>query len=100
MSAMLIEIAEEICRDLRTLCIDRSSREFEKEILFSFAWIESFKYIDPQPCLESYRCLETLLSMVLEVWDLALRGEYVVDIDRETARKTVEKLLKLRTRTN
>jgi len=57
--------------------------------------IDNFYYIDPVECVKDMDCVSRILNMHREVFSLAIRNLYIINIDEELFRETVEKLLKL-----
>jgi CRISPR/Cas system-associated endonuclease Cas3-HD len=57
--------------------------------------IDNFYYIDPVECVKDIDCVSRILNMHREVFSLAIRNLYIINIDEELFRETVEKLLKL-----
>jgi len=95
-SQILKGIADRICRELETLCFsDLSDEELEKMLMYVFTWIETFYYIDPVECAKDDDCASKALEIHGAVVPLALRNQYIVHINEELIRKTVEELLKI-----
>jgi hypothetical protein len=90
-------LADSICRELNTLCISdiEDPDLYEKMLLFIGTWVESFYYIDPGECIEDVDCSSKILSMHGEVFNLAVRREYIVNINEDLFIKAVEKLIEI-----
>jgi hypothetical protein len=93
----LEELADKICRELKVLCYNdiEDPDLLEKILLFVGTWIENFYYIDPVECVKDIDCVSKILNMHGEVFSLAIRNLYIINIDEDLFRETVEKLLKL-----
>uniref|UniRef100_A0A7C5YT76 Uncharacterized protein n=1 Tax=Ignisphaera aggregans TaxID=334771 RepID=A0A7C5YT76_9CREN len=89
----LLNLAKSICEEINVMCYDNlSGDDLEKMLLLIGTWIESFYYIDPSKCLKEFNCVLNVLEMHGEVFRLAIRGEYIIDIDEELFREAVKKL--------
>jgi len=95
---VLKNIASSICRDLGALCYDHINdlNLLEGYLLFTGTWVESFYYVDPLECVSDESCALKMLDMHGTVFPLAIRNQYVINIDENLFRKAVENLLKLR----
>lgn len=90
----LIDIAREICSRYGVLCLEAAGEtDYEKLIIFSLTWIENFFYIDPLTCGKDQACIEKIFDMHREVLEYALRGEYIVDLNKEKFLESVKRLL-------
>jgi fructosamine-3-kinase len=95
---ILKSIANEICKEFEALCYEHFNELslLEDYLLFIGTWIESFYYIDPAECVSDENCALKILDMHGEVFPLAIRNQYVINIDENLFRKAVENLLKLK----
>ena len=95
---ILKELASKICRGLGVLCYENLNDPnlLESYLLFIGTWVESFYYIDPVECVSDENCTLKILNMHREVFSLAIRNRYVINIDENLFRKAVENLLKLK----
>ena len=90
-------LADPVCRELNTPCINgiEDPDLYEKIHLFIGTWVESFYYVDPGECIEDVDCISKILNMHGEIFNLAIRREYTVNIDEDLFRKAVEKLIEI-----
>jgi hypothetical protein len=51
--------------------------------------------VDPAECVSDENCALKILDMFGTVFPLAIRDQYIVQVDEELFRRAVEKLLKL-----
>ena len=65
-------------------------------MLFIGTWIENFYYIDLAECVSDESYALKILDMHGTVFPLAIRNQYIVQVDEELFRKAVENLLKLK----
>jgi hypothetical protein len=95
---VLKNIASRVCRDLGALCYENLNDPslLESYLLFIGTWVESFYHIDPLECVYDESCALKILNMHGEVFPLAIRNQYVINIDENLFRKAVENLLKLK----
>jgi hypothetical protein len=94
----LKSIASRVCRDLGAPCYDHFNDPnlLESYLLLIGTWVESFYYIDPVECVSDEGCALKILDMHGEIFPLAIRNQYVINIDENLFRKAVENLLKLK----
>jgi len=93
----LKDLANRIYRELGALCCEHFSGLglLKEYLLFIGTWVEGFYYIDPAECVSDESCALRILDMFGTVFPLAIRDQYIVQVDEELFRKAVEKLLKL-----
>jgi fructosamine-3-kinase len=95
---VLKSIASKVCRDLGALCHDHFNDPnlLEGYLLFIGTRVESFYHIDPAECVSDESCALKVLNMHGTAFPLAIRNQYVINIDENLFRKAVENLLKLK----
>jgi hypothetical protein len=95
---VLKELANSICRDLGALCYENPGdlNLLESYLLFIGTWVESSYHVGPLECVSDESCALKILNMHGEVFPLAIRNQYVINIDENLFRKAVENLLKLK----
>jgi hypothetical protein len=93
----LKDLANRICRELGALCYEHFSELglLKEYLLFIGTWVEGFYHVDPAECVSDENCALKILDMFGTVFPLAIRDQYVVQVDEELFRRAVEKLLKL-----
>jgi hypothetical protein len=92
----ILKLAKSACEEFNVMCYNKlSGDELEKVLWFAGTWIESFYYVDPTSCAKDLDCVSRVLEMHGEVFKLALKGEYSIEVDEELFRDTVKKLVQL-----
>jgi hypothetical protein len=93
----LKRLVDSICTEYNAMCFTdiTDPEDLEKTLLFIGTWVESFYYVEPMLCINDVECVEKIFDMHGEVLNLALKDEYIVNLDEKLFRKTVEKLLEL-----
>jgi|UniRef100_A0A7J2U265 hypothetical protein len=92
----LLNLAKLMCAESKVMCYDGlSGDELEKMLWFAGTWIESFYHVDPASCVKDPECASKVLEMHCEVFALAFKGEYSIEIDEKIFKETVKKLMQI-----
>jgi len=93
----LKRLVDSICTEYNAMCFTdiTDPEDLEKILLFIDTWVESFYYVEPMLCINDVECVEKNFDMHGEVLNLALKDEYIINLDEQLFRRTVEKLLEL-----
>jgi len=68
----------------------------EGYLLFIGTWVKSLYHIDLAECISDESYALKILDMRGEVFPLAIRNQYVINISGDLFRKVIENLLKLK----
>jgi len=94
-SESLQKIASKICAEVGTLCLDGST-DTRKLANFALIYLETFVMLGDKAieCAKHHSCVSQALKIIGEVFQLAVRGEYIYSIEPglyiEMARKLKE----------
>ncbi len=92
----LREVAEKICSEVGTLCLD-GSVDTRKLANFALTYLETFVMLGDSAveCVKHHPCVSQALKMSGEVFQLAVKGEYIYLVEPELFIETARKLKEL-----